>query len=322
MNSLEKIIEIYRRSHLSISKFAQIIKKDRRTLSAWIDRLVEKEIPDDVKEEISKFFRYPKRIWDDDCQKEEFEYLLSKIPEEEIRIIDEGYLGGLKYILEQEDKERFVIHPQFPGPMYRDTTVPRVYRSMNSTEIEKFKKLRTKKMLDYSFDTVEWYSIKSLLIFCFSDIGNFYTKEQKLQILSLMIDTFEENYSKSLYFFDSHSRKIYGLDTAYTSINIKKGVMFFKAPLESVIVEIRNKKLVERIYRHFTFASEAPSHVNPREATKILRILRNSVEFDKDLCSSYEEINRLTDYGALFLNNISLSLHNRLSPPKPNQKRN
>lgn len=321
-NTIDKIIDIFNRSGLSISKFASIIGKDRRTVTSWIDRMVQKEPSDDVLEKISTFFRYPNTIWDESCQNDEFKELLTSIPKEEIKIIDEGYLGGLKYILAHEDKERFVIHPQFPGPMYRDTTVPRVYRTQSSLEIESFKKERINKMLSYSFNTTEWYSIKSLLSFCFSPIGNFYTKEQKVQILELMYKNFHENYNKRLYFFDSYSRKIYGLDTAYTSINIKNGVMFFKAPLESVFIEVRNKKLIERIHRHFTFGSEAPTHINPNDATAILKILKTTIEQGKGICEAYEEINVKTLYAGLFKNNISISLHEKLSTPRDGQRTN
>jgi transcriptional regulator with XRE-family HTH domain len=317
----DKIAEIYHRSGLSISKFAHIVNKDRRTVSGWIDKHSVKPPNHEVQNLVAQFFRYPMRIWEEGCQEDEFINLLTQIPQEEIRIIDEGYLGGLKYILEHEYQERFVIHPQFPGPVYRDTTVPRVYRTVNSSDIETFKQKRTKMMLDYAFESTEWYSIKALLIFCFSDIGNFYTKEQKIQILSLIIQTFEGNFNKSLYFFDSHSRKIYGLDTAYTSINIKAGVMFFKAPLESVFIEIRNKKLISRIHRHFTYGPEAPSHVNPRSACAILRILLNCIQEETGIVEAYERINRQSDYGGLFYNNISIQLQPRLTPPKVGQKR-
>jgi transcriptional regulator with XRE-family HTH domain len=319
--TVDKIVEIYKRSELSISKFASILGKDRRTVTAWIDNMVQKKPDKVVLERISTFFRYPDRIWDETCQGDEFLELLTQVPKEEIKIIDEGYLGGLKYILAHEDKERFVIHPQFPGPMYRDTTVPRVYRTQSSLEIEMFKKERIQKMLSYAFHTTEWYSIKSLLSFCFSEIGNFYTKEQKCQILTLMIENFDNNYNKRLYFFDSFSRKIYGLDTAYTSINIKNGVMFFKAPLESVFIEVRNAKLIERIHRHFTFGAEAPTHVNPNDAAAILRILKACIETGKNLHEAYEVINQNTLYAGLFKNNISLTLHAKLSPPREGQKR-
>jgi len=322
LKTVEKIIEIYKRSELSISKFATIIGKDRRTVTSWIDKIVDKEPNSDVLEKISNFFRYPSTIWDEECNNDEFLELISEVPKEEVKIIDEGYLGGLKYILEHEDKERFVIHAQFPGPMYRDTTVPRVYRTQSSLEIESFKKERTTRMLSYSFETTEWYSIRSLLTFCFSQIGNFYTKEQKIQILDLMIENFHENYNKRMYLFDSYSRKIYGLDTTYTSINIKNGVMFFKAPLESVFIEVRNKKLIERIHRHFTFGSEAPTHVNPNDATNVLKILKNSVELELGLRGAYEEINRKTLYGGLFKNNISVSLQSKISFPRDGQKIN
>lgn len=321
-SSIDKIVEIYKKSGLSISKFAKIINKDRRTATSWIDKNNKKEPSSDVKEQICKFFRYSYEIWNENCQDEEFFKLINDIPTQEIRIVDEGYLGGLKYILEQEDKERLVIQAQFPGPIYRDAIVSKVYRGARSTEAEAFKKERTQKMLAHSFCSTEWYSIKSLLGFCFSPIGNFYTTEQKIQILELIINTFKNNYNKFLYFYDSYSRKIYGLDTAYTSINIKEGVMFFKSPLESVLVEIRNKKLVEQIHHHFTDATEAPSHINPSNACEILQILKNSIDSKDGLCEAYEKINTKTNYGGLFFNSISLNLQKNLSAPAPNQKRN
>ncbi len=313
---IEKIIDIYNASQLSISKFASIMGKDRRTLTSWIDRHSSKEPNIEILQKIAKFFRYPNKIWDDNCQDEDFLNLLTSVPKKEIKIIDEGYLGGLKYILKYEDKERFVIHPQFPGPMYRDTTVPRVYRTKSTSQIEAFKRERVKKMLSYSFQTVEWYSIKSLLMFCFSPIGNFYTKEQKILILRLMYENFHENYNKKLYFFDSFSRKIYGLDMIYTSINIKNSVIFFKAPLASVFIEVRNKKLIERIHKHFTYGKEAPVHVNPNDASKILEILQKAIEIDLTLEQAYEQINQQSDYGEIFKNNISISLQQNLSLPK------
>ena len=71
-NAIEKIVAIYNRSGLSISKFASIINKDRRTLTAWIDKLVTKEPSSEVKVAISKFFRYPATIWEKECHGVEF----------------------------------------------------------------------------------------------------------------------------------------------------------------------------------------------------------------------------------------------------------
>lgn len=313
---IHKIIEIYNRSKLSISKFALIVGKDRRTLTSWIDKTAKKEPTRQAKEAICAFFRYPYYIWNEECQDDEFLRILTQVPQDEVFIIDDGYLGGLRYKLEKESEGRLVIQSQFPGPVYRDSIVPRVYRSKNSVEIEMFKSMRKEKMLSYNFETIEWYSIKSLLSFCFSDIGNFYTKEQKIKILDLIITIFHENYNKSLYLFDSYSKKIYGLDTAYTSIQIKRGTMFFKAPLDSVFLEIRNRKLVQRIHRHFTHGAEAPNHINPIETTKILSILKNALMKNETLTQAYNKINTQTLYGRLFYNNISLNLQKKLLNPK------
>lgn len=320
--NIQKIIKIYNRSQLSISKFASIIRKDRRTLTSWIDKSTIKEPTLEVKNLICDFFRYPKSIWDENVVDDEFLKILSHVPTEEVLIIDNGYLGGLKYKLQKQKHGRLVIQSQFPGAVYRDAVVPRVYKKVDNDEIIKFKNMRKELMLSSSFDTTEWYSIKSLLSFCFSDIGNFYTKEQKIKILQLIIDTFEDNYNKSLYFFDSYSNNIYGLDIIYTSIHIKQNLMFFKAPLDSVFLEIKNKQLIQRIHRHFTYGMQAPNHINPSEATKILKILKNCIYKDENLICAYEKINEQTFYGGLFYGNISLSLQNKISKPKKEQKLN
>ncbi len=79
---------------------------------------------------------------------------------------------------------------------------------------------------------------------------------------------------------------------------------------------------MRRIHRHFTFGSEAPTHINPNDATSILKILKNAVELELGLCGAYEEINRKTLYGGLFKNNISISVQDKLSPPRDGQKTN
>lgn len=321
-NSIDKIIEIYNRSGLSISKFAKIINKDRRTLASWIDRTTQKEPNESVQNAISQFFRYPYSIWEKDCAGEDFINEITKLPSEEIKIVDVNYADRLRFILEHEDKERFVINPQFPGPMYRDTAVPLVTKEQSSREAEVLKHKRSEQMLHYSYESTEWYPIKALLSFCFSDIGNFYSKEHKVKVLDLVYDTFHDNYNKSLFFFDSYSRKIYGVDTAYTSIDYKKGVMFFKGPLESVFIEIKNKKIIERIHRHFTYIPEAPHHTNREESTNIIKIIRECLEKNLDLQESYEVINKQTDYAGLFYNALSPNLKARVSMPKEGQKRN
>jgi len=321
-NGIEKFIEIFKRSNLSISKFASLIQKDRRTVTSWIDNVSDIEPNDDVKNKICNVFRYPDFIWEEGCTGEEFIKSISQIPQKEVRIIDEDYEGRLKYIMDLEKNRRFVIQAQFPGPMYRDTAVKKVYRTRTSTEIEELKQLRIEQMLRYDYDTTEWYSIKSVLIFCFANFGNFYTKEEKIKILELMYELFNNNYNKKLFLFDSFSRKIYGMDTTYISINVKQKILFFKSPIESVFIEIRNRNLVERMHKYYSSPIEAPSHVNFLESVKILKILQDAVRYNNSIIQAYETINRTTDYGELFFNNLSLDLQKQVSQPKPGQKRN
>ncbi len=321
-NGIEKFIEIFKRSNLSISKFASLIQKDRRTVTSWIDHISDIEPNKDVKDKICNIFRYPDFIWEEGCSGEEFIKSITQIPQKEVRIIDEDYLGRLEYIMELENNRRFVIQAQFPGPMYRDTAVKKVYRTRTTTDIEELKQKRIEQMLRYDYDTTEWYSIKSILTFCFASIGNFYTKEEKVKILELMYELFHNNYNKKLFLFDSFSRKIYGMETTYISINVKQKILFFKSPIESVFIEIRNKNLVERMHKYYSSPVEAPSHVNFLESVKILKILQDAVRYNNTISQAYETINRTTDYGELFFHNLSIDLQKEVSPPNSGQKRN
>ncbi|NVJ53854.1 MAG: hypothetical protein HWD90_09150 [Campylobacteraceae bacterium] len=321
-NGIEKFIEIFKRSNLSISKFASLIQKDRRTVTSWIDNISDIEPNDDVKQKICTIFRYPDFIWEEGCTGDEFVKSITQIPQKEVRIIDEDYYGRLKYIMDLERNRRFVIQAQFPGPMYRDTAVKRVYRTKTSNEIEELKQSRIDQMLKYDYDTTEWYSIKSVLSFCFSTIGNYYTKEEKIKILELIYELFNNNYNKKLFLFDSFSRKIYGMETTYISINVKQKILFFKSPIESVFIEIRNKNLVERMHKYYSSPVEAPSHVNFLESINIINILKDAVRYNNSILQAYETINRTTDYGELFFNNLSVDLQKQVSQPKPGQKRN
>ncbi len=321
-NSVEKFIEIFRRSNLSISKFATLINKDRRTVTSWIDNISDVEPNKDIKEKICKVFRYPDYIWEDDCCEDEFIKSITQIPQKEVRIIDEDYLGRLKYIMDIEKNRRFVIQSQFPGPMYRDTTVQKIYRTRTSKEIEDLRQTRINRMLRYDYDTTEWYSIKSLLSFCFANIGNYYTKEEKIKILELLYEIFNNNYNKKLFLFDSFSKKIYGMENTYISINVKQKVLFFKSPIETVFIEIRNKNLVERMHKYYSSLSEAPHHVNFLESPKIIKILQDALKYNNTINQTYETINRNTDYGQLFYNNLSRDLQQEVSPPKLGQKKN
>ena len=309
LSVLDKLITIYHRSGMSVSKFASIIGKDRRTLTSWIDRSVYKEPPQEVLDSITHFFRYPERIWEKECEKDEFLHLLRAIPRSEVKIIDRGYEGSLEYILEKEYDRRFVIHPRFPGPAYRDKLITFPYKFGTSEQAAMLRKTRYEHILEYGFESVEWYSIESLLSFAFSPIGNFYHQMQKIEVLDLMLHTFADNYNKSLYLFDSQSTTISGVDTTYISINPKSHTIFYKMPIDWVIVEITNKELVQRIHKHFTSPSNAPKHISKDDAPKILIMLKACIEEKKDIIEFYRKIKAQTPYLPLFLSNLSTELH-------------
>jgi len=309
---MDKIIEIYNRSELSVSKFAKIIDKDRRTVSSWVDQEVSIEPKKEVLDKITAFFRYPDSIWNEECQSDDFIKAISSIPVKDIRIIEESHEERLKYILKKEAIQRLVILPKFPAPVYRDAIGVNKNKASQSINVKRLKEERIDKMLSYSYKSDEWYDIRALLDFCFSQIGNFYTKSEKIAVLKLMYDTFNDNYNKHLFFYDSFSKKAYGLDTMYTSVMIQEGVMFFKSPLESVFIEIQNKEIVDKIHKYFTSGKEAPSHIPPYDATNILKILREAISMDLTLFETYKIIDETTNYGKFIKNNISVAYHEQL----------
>lgn len=216
LTSKDRTQAILEKSGLSLSKFATILGKDRRTLAKFIENDTVKELDTKSKEKICEFFRYPLKIWDSN--------------DNEIRITDEGYIGGLKYIFENENEGSLILHPAFPNPAYRDFIVPLVYQNNDSEEARMYRMKRDEKIRAHSFNASEWYSIKSLLEFCFSPIGNFYTKEQKIQILELMINTFKDNLNKSLYFFDSYDKKFMDWICFIFLSTLRKILCFSKLP--------------------------------------------------------------------------------------------
>ena len=149
--------------------------------------------------------------------------------------------GDLAYILDKESKRRFVIHPRFPSPAYRDKIVTFPYKFGLSPHAAQLRKKRYELMLEHGFESIEWYSIESLLRFGFSPIGNLYTNTQKIAVLELMLESLEDNYNKSLYLFDSYSTKIFGVDSTYISLQPQDDLMFVKMPIDSMILEITNK---------------------------------------------------------------------------------
>lgn len=310
---LDKFIEIYKRSNLSISKFSSLINRDRRVVTSWIDRTSKANINGTLRNKICTLFRYPEYIWEEGCYGDEFIKSISEIPKKEVKIIETDYKGRLKYIIKFEKDKRFVIQAQFPGPMYRDWAVKSAYRTSSvDKEVESFKLQRIEYMTKYDYDTTEWYSIKSILAFCFSNVGNFYTKPQRIEILEFMHSLFHNNYNKKLFLYDSHSRKLYGMETNYMSINAKDKIIFFKSPIEAVYIEINNKSLVERIHKYYSSPQIAPKHIDFLQSTKILEILITALKCNNNIKQAYNMINSQTKYGELFYHNMSIDLKGEL----------
>ena len=76
------------------------------------------------------------------------------------------------------------------------------------------------------------------------------------------------------------------------------------------------------MHKYYSSPIEAPSHVNFLESVKIIKILQDALKYNNDIKQAYETINRQTDYGELFYNNLSIDLQKEVTPPKAGQKRN
>ena len=161
------MIEIYQRSELSMSKFAKILTKDRRTVSSWIYREVKVTPKKDILDRVSSFFRYPDEIWDENCEKEEFLDLITSVPTKDVKIIEANHEGRLKYILKNEAEQRLVIHPKFPASVYRDVISPKFYAQKENSKVDALKKERIDKMLNYAYKSDEWHDIKIVTLFLF-----------------------------------------------------------------------------------------------------------------------------------------------------------
>ena len=63
-------------------------------------------------------------------------------------------------------------------------------------------------------------------VFCFASIGNFFTREEKIKVLELMHELFNNNYNKN-YFYLTHSQeKIYGMETTIYIYKCKNKILF------------------------------------------------------------------------------------------------
>lgn len=302
----ERLKEIIKKSGLSLNKIALILGKDRRTINSYLQSNNDKFLSEELRLKICEYFRYPSEIWYSDNKT--FYQLLNELKESELKIIDEGSVGQLKYLVENENEGMLILNHRFPNSVYKYLVLDFVYKDKDNEEINLYRKKRTEKIRDHSFNLSEWYPIKSLLEFCFANVGNFYTKEQKIAILDFVLDNFKDNFNKNLYFFDSYAKKNYGLDSFYVCINAKENFLFFKAPIETMLVEIRNSTLVQKLHRHYTDAKECPPHVQGKEACFILELLKECINKNLNIKQSCELINEKTPYGSLFLKALSTEL--------------
>ena len=70
------------------------------------------------------------------------------------------------------------------------------------------------------------------------------------------------------------------------------------------------------MHKYYSSPIEAPSHVNFLESVKIIKILQEALKYGNDIKQAYETINRQTDYGELFYNNLSIDLQKEVTPPR------
>ncbi len=75
------------------------------------------------------------------------------------------------------------------------------------------------------------------------------------------------------------------------------------------------------MHKYYSSPIEAPSHVNFLDSVKILKILQDALKYNNTITQAYETINRETNYGELFYNNLSIDLQKQVSLPKISHRR-
>ncbi|XAK37580.1 hypothetical protein AAID93_08565 [Campylobacter coli] len=94
----------------------------------------------------------------------------------------------------------------------------------------------------------------------------------------------------------------------YLSINAKENTMFFKAPLEMLLVEIKNSTLVHKIHEHYTHAKKCPAHILAQDACSIMEILLQCLKENLNIKESCEILDKKSPYGNLFKKSLSIDL--------------
>ncbi|RDU63213.1 hypothetical protein CQA53_08700 [Helicobacter didelphidarum] len=122
--------------------------------------------------------------------------------------------------------------------------------------------------------------------------------------MQTMLEVFDDNYNKHLYLFDSYSTKVLGMDTMYISLNKDKNLMFFKMPIDSLIVEITNTPLIDKMFRHFSSKYSILKHIPPSDSTQILKLILESIQNNHELFAFLSLVRDKTPYGELFANNV------------------
>ncbi len=243
------------------------------------------------KEKVCKTFRLPFTIWESNSvQKTFFEDTTSTIYNYE------EASDFYRYYKSVIQNGRETIFFKFPSS---------IYKTSEDSELARLRK-ELKEQIE-NLPNFEIYSIESLLKFGFSEFGVFHTREEKIEILSRMLDSFGKG--KELRFFNSFGSNREAI-SSFSDMLILRDTKRAVLPLPfglDFIAEFKNEKILESFDVFLLQIRESGNCIEKSDSLDVLRILKSVLEEDGNFSSFLKEIQNVLGKkkAQLFLENVS-----------------
>jgi hypothetical protein len=172
---------------------------------------------------------------------------------------------------------------------------------------------RARRIISKEVTSSEYYTLKSLLLFAFSEVGKC-ANEHKKMIVEKVIEAFKDDLRMHLCFFDSTSSKI-GDTFPNMEILVNKSLLIVDMPIPShSILEIKSKLIVKIIDAFFrNKKSFKQGSIRGNDAILLLEILKKCIEEEQSVITFYRRCKEETKHGQLILNQLSPSLREKIS---------
>jgi hypothetical protein len=210
------------------------------------------------------------------------------------------------YLREIEADGRIGIYHSFPSSTY--TTE---YRTNVSQEELK----RANKIILERVTSQEYYTIKSLLLFAFSEVGQF-TDKDKGGIIENMINAFSHDRQMRLCFYDNAYLKLGPVPNM--EIIKLRSLVIIDTPKPNCLLEIKNDKVVEvfdsffRDKRSF-IRDEANIAIEEDDAIFLLKMIGEYIKEGGQLATGFYKQCKEQWYADLILNQLNPSLREEIS---------